>query len=167
MENKVCSFTGHRTIKSGHRNKISSLLARAVEYAYKEGCRDFLSGGAVGFDTLAAREVIRFRMSHSGVRLVLVLPCINQDEKWSEADRNSYEYILNAADEVIYVSDEYTDTCMRERNFKLASTADILIAYLSRNNSGAAQTVRMAEKMGKEIYNLYPTLEKETQNEKL
>lgn len=162
MANKVCSFTGHRSVKATHKNRISSLIARAVEYAYKQGCRDFFSGGAIGFDTLAAREVVRFRMSHSDVRLVLVLPCVNQDERWSEGDRSNYEYILNVSDEVVYIADEYTDSCMRERNFRLASSADILIAYVSRSNSGAAQTVRMAEKMGKEIYNLYPTLEKET-----
>ena len=161
MNGKICSFTGHRSVKATHKNKITPLIARAIEYAYKEGCRDFLSGGAVGFDTLAAREVLRFRLSHSDVRLILVLPCINQDERWGDGDRNNYEYLLNVADEVIYVADEYTDTCMRERNFKLASMADILIAYVSRYNSGAAQTVRMAEKMGKQIYNLYPTLEKE------
>ena len=49
---------------------------------------------------------------------------------------------------------------MRERNFALANAADILIAYVGRGVSGAAQTVRFADNLGKTIYNLYPTLEK-------
>ena len=53
MNGKICSFTGHRSVKATHKNKIAPLITRAIEYAYKEGCRDFLSGGAVGFDTLA------------------------------------------------------------------------------------------------------------------
>jgi len=32
--------------------------------------------------------------------------------------------------------------------------ADMVISYVSRSNSGAAQTVRMAHALGKEVYNL-------------
>ena len=156
---KVCSFTGHRQIKGEHTQGLVSLVGRAVEYAYSKGCRRFLAGGAIGFDTVAAREVIKFRMTHPDVSLVLVLPCMNQDKHWSERQRDSYEYTLSEADEIIYVCEEYTDTCMKERNRFLAERADILIAYVSRYNSGAAQTLRMARSMEKEIYNLYPSLE--------
>jgi hypothetical protein len=66
-----------------------------------------------------------------------------------------YEYLLSVSDEVIYIADEYYDGCMKERNMKLAELCDILIAYVARSNSGAAQTVRMASAMGKSVYNLY------------
>ena len=156
----VCSFTGHRSIAESHRGAISGLISRAVEYAYSEGCREFLSGGAIGFDTLAAREVIRFRISHPDVRLVMVLPCVNQDERWSESQRDAYGYLLRNADETVYVSEAYTPTCMKERNAYLAEHADMLVAYVGKSASGAAQTVRMAERLNKRIYNLYPTLER-------
>lgn len=155
----TCSFTGHRQIAPEKRSAIINLLARAVEYAYSEGCRTFMCGGALGFDTLAAREIIRFRMTHTDMRLVLALPCTEQDAKWSESQKNSYNYTVAAADEVIYVSDVYTKTCMAERNRLLAESCDILIAYVGRSASGAAQTVRMAERLGKRIYNLYKSAE--------
>jgi uncharacterized phage-like protein YoqJ len=88
-----------------------------------------------------------------------VLPCIEQSEKWSETQKNAYDFILAHSDEVIYVSEEYYDGCNKDRNFRLASEADILIAYVSNPYSGSAQTVRMAEKQGKTIYNLYPHLD--------
>jgi len=157
---KKCSFTGHRLIKKEHASGLEALLMRSIEYAYSEGCRDFFSGGAVGFDTLAARCVVKFRISHPDARLVLLLPCMNQDEKWNAAQRDSYEFLLSNADEVEYVSEEYNESCMRERNFLLASRADILVAYVGHSRSGASQTVRMADSMGKTIYNLYPALEK-------
>ena len=161
MEGRVCAFTGHRSIKNEHIRALPELLLRAINFAYNEGCRQFLTGGAVGFDTIAARAVISFKLSHPDVRLVSVLPCVNQDEKWNESDRQNYYYILNASDEVIYLYDEYTDGCLKGRNLRLATDCDLLIAYVSRTNSGAAQTVRMAQKQNKEIYNLYPTLEKQ------
>jgi uncharacterized phage-like protein YoqJ len=158
MNNGVCSFTGHRIIKKEHESGLSGLLMRAIEYAYTAGCRRFLSGGAIGFDTWAARAVISYREAHPDVKLILVLPCKNQSERWSLEDIREHERLISLADEVTYVSDVYTDTCMRKRNMMLADEADMLIAYVSRLNSGTAQTVRMAK--GKEIYNLYYALEK-------
>lgn len=160
MEMRVCSFTGHRQIKKEHEADLPALIHRAVEYAYSKGCRIYLAGGALGFDTYAAREVIRFRMTHPDVRLVLVLPCPEQAKRWTGSQQSSYNHTLECADEIIYVSEEYTDTCLKERNRKLAEDADIVISYVSRSNSGSAQTVRMALSLEKEVYNLYPSLDK-------
>lgn len=156
---QVCAFTGHRKIEDRHKDRIDGLLLRAISFAYDNGCRTFATGGALGFDTLAAREIIRFRMSHPDVRFIVVLPCKNQSDSWSASQVNMYEYTLLNADEIEYVSDEYTDGCMKERNGRLADMCDMLIAYVSRPYSGSAQTVRMASAAGKAVYNLYPSLE--------
>ena len=160
MSSGICAFTGHRAIKAEHSRALPPLVLRAIEYAYSRGCRTFLAGGAVGFDTVAARQVILFRMSHPDVKMHLLLPCKNQDEKWSERQRQSYQYTLSLADEVHYISEEYTRDCMKKRNQALVADADLVISYVSHSESGAAQTVRMAMRAGKEVYNLYPTLEK-------
>lgn len=157
---KCCAFTGHRKIVEKHRVSIVPLLSRAIAFAYEGGCRTFMTGGALGFDTLAAKEVIRFRISHPDVRLVIILPCRNQSDAWSESQVSMYEYTLANADEIEYVADEYSDGCMRERNLRLAQRCDMMIAYVARPYSGAAQTVRMADREGKTVYNLYPTLDK-------
>ena len=161
LETKNCAFTGHRQIKNTHKAAMTDILARAINYAYSNGCRRFYSGGAIGFDTEAARAVLRFRISHPDVKLVMLLPCIEQDVRWSDRQRDSYEYILSCADEVRYISDEYNDTCMRRRNLALAEECDLMIAHVSMKNSGAAQTVRMAEQRGKTVYNLWPSLEEQ------
>lgn len=152
---KKCSFTGHRVIPNSHSERLENLLSRAIEFAYSEGCREFYTGGALGFDTMAAKKLIAYRMSHSDVRLIVVVPCENQAEKWAAGDRDIYEYILANADEVVYCSEKYTKDCMRRRNEYLADRCDILIAYSGRYSSGSAQTVRMAKTRGKTVYNLY------------
>ena len=157
---KICSFTGHRQIKKEHKVKLLALLEKAVVYAYENGVRSFLAGGAVGFDTLAAKAVIKFRISHPDVRLIILVPCKNQAEKWSDAEKSLYEYTLSVADEVEYLADDYYEGCMKERNAELAKRCDMLVAYVGKYIGGSAQTLRMAEKLEKTIYNLYPTLEK-------
>lgn len=154
-----CAFTGHRKIEDRHKGKIEDLLCRAIAFAYESGCRTFMTGGALGFDTLAAKEIIRFRLSHPDVRLSIILPCKNQSETWTSPQISLYEYTLANADEVEYVCDEYKDGCMKLRNSRLAESCDILIAYVARPYSGSAQTVRMANKAGKKVYNLYPSLD--------
>jgi uncharacterized phage-like protein YoqJ len=159
----ACSFTGHRAIKNEHKSRIVGIILSAIKYAYESGCREFLTGGALGFDTLAAKEVIKFRQTHPGVRLILCLPCVNQAEHWSDREKSLYDYILSSADEVVYISETYTENCMKERNFLLASKCDILVAYCGRTKSGSGQTIRMADAMGKEIINIYEGLETSNQ----
>ena len=158
MEKTVsgCAFTGHRNIPGSHIPRLAGLLDRAIEYAYGRGCRNFYCGGALGFDTMAERAIIKKRMKYPDIKLILVLPCIDQASKWSHSDKDAYEYVLSMADEVEYVSQEYVADCMKMRNARLVELCDILIAYVGRKIGGAAQTYRMAASLGKEIYNLFP-----------
>lgn len=155
----TCSFTGHRVIKPEHLKTVEDRLRRAVEYAYSHGCRIFYCGGALGFDTIAAREVIRFCVLHSDAALRLILPCPAQDEMWNTHQRDAYSYILKNAESVEYAADEYDASCMRKRNARLAELGDIVVAYLYKNASGAAQTVRIAKRLGKPVYNISPSIE--------
>jgi uncharacterized phage-like protein YoqJ len=139
-----------------HREYLLRKLYSGIEYAYGQDCRDFLSGAALGFDMMAAEAVLDFKKTHSDARLVMVLPCRDQDARWNIGERKRYAKILSSADEIIYIKDVYTDTCMRERNAYLAKHCDILLAYLYREKSGASQTVRMAKTLGKRVYNLCP-----------
>lgn len=150
-----CSFTGHRIIEAGAVTRLTNLLDRAIAYVYDRGCRDFYNGGAIGFDILAARRVILFKMSHPDVRLHMILPCRNQTERWGASDVSAYEHILYSADTVEYLSDEYYDGCMRQRNERLVSLCDVLVAYVGRTSGGSAQTFRMAKGQGKEVFNLF------------
>ena len=156
---KNCSFTGHRQIPEAHSRALTDLVARAIAYAYENGCRNFYTGGALGFDTLCAREIIRFRLTHRDARLVLVIPCKNQADRWSERQVSAYEYTLAEANEIIYTSEEYSADCMKKRNAFLAENCDIMIAYLGKARSGASQTVNMAKRLGKQVFNLYQAAE--------
>ena len=155
---KNCSFTGHRQIENAYIIKLEEMLSRAIDYVYSEGCRTFFCGGALGFDTMAAKAVISKRILHRDMRLVIVIPCKNQSESWSERAKLTYDYILSSADEVIYVADGYTADCMRKRNLMLAESCDVMIAFASKYRSGAGQTVRMAQNMNKTVYNLYKSV---------
>ncbi len=154
-----CSFTGHRLIESRHLPMLEEELKDAIHRAYEKGCRKFYAGGALGFDSMAALAVLSHRMFYPDTELHLVIPCRNQTERWHKADIDRYEYIMSRADTVEFLSDQYYDGCMRVRNQRLADLGDALIAYVGRDHSGSAQTLKMAQKAGKVILNLYKYLD--------
>ena len=155
---KACSFTGHRIIPKDKEAALSELLDRAIDYAYREGCRTFYCGGALGFDTMAAKAIIKKRMLNPDMRLIIVIPCADQEAKWSSSEKDMYNYVISSADEVIYTSLSYTNDCMKRRIERLAEMCDILIAFCGNARSGSAQTVRIAKSLGKTVYNLYPKI---------
>ena len=45
----------------------------------------------MGFDTVAAQSVLELRKKYSQIKLILVLPCKTQADRWPEADKEEYE----------------------------------------------------------------------------
>ena len=159
MKKSVC-FTGHRTIAED-KEKLSAWLYALLERLVTEKkVTDFYTGGAVGWDALVALTVLKLRESYPEVKLHLVLPCPfeEQSAKWNEAQKAEYQHILGLADNVEQVSDRYYNGCMKARNARLVELAsDYCICYWNPKNfrSGTGQTVRMAQKKGIEVVNLF------------
>ena len=90
----TCAFTGHRYIPGEIRQNLKNALQKAIAEHISRGITTFISGGALGFDTLAAQCVLQAREKNSNVSLVMMLPCRDQCARWSYADRQAYEDIL-------------------------------------------------------------------------
>lgn len=151
---KTLCFTGHRTIPAADMEKLIKALDILIEKAYEDGFRAFISGGAFGFDTVAAFRVLAARDRHGDIKLVLALPCRNQTEKWtSQRSIREYQILKDNADEVFYVNDFYTDGCMLERNRYMVDRSSRCISYLTRTKGGSAYTVNYAARKGVECIN--------------
>ncbi len=145
MENLSCCFTGHRRIPYEDLPKIKKDLSETVRVLADGGMTDFLCGGALGFDTLAAEEVLRQKETFPHIRLTLCLPCRNQAERWSAENQAVYKRILDAADNVVCLFDRYVPGCMQMRNRYMVDHARVCIAYYTGGGGGTAYTVRYAK----------------------
>ena len=154
MIDKTCSFTGHRQIFHIHAESLPSILEQIILKVFNSGYIWFQSGGALGFDLLAADTVISLRRSIPDIKLRMILPCRNQAERWRASDRAHYNNVISLADDVIFMQESYTPYCMHERNRALADTSSLLISYLTNNHGGTAYTVRYAESKSKKIINI-------------
>ncbi len=141
---KICCFTGHRILSDSISKILRYELYNVIEELIKEGFNIFRTGGALGFDTIAAETVLKLKIQYPNIKLVLMLPCKNRTKSWDQEDIMRYEAIKLQADDVIYISEKYTRGCMHLRNRRLAEESSICVAYCTRSTGGSVYTVKYA-----------------------
>ena len=145
MRKQTCCFTGHRDIPQGQAQRMARRLERVLRALIEKGIRYFGSGGARGFDLMAADAVLRLKKEYPHIRLIMVLPCRDQTRGWRCEDIRHYERILSQADKVVYVQEEYSSGCMQKRNRHLVDHSSVCVAYCTRGTGGTAYTVNYAK----------------------
>lgn len=108
----------------------------------EEGFCFFSTGGALGFDTLAAEAVLGLRQEFPGIRLILVLPCRDQTRGWKQENIIRYNRIRAEANKVVYTSEYYAPGCMYKRNRYLIDNSQVCIAYCTRSTGKTARSER-------------------------
>lgn len=154
MNEKTCCFTGHRNIRKDMLPQLELQVKAAVLQQMQAGAATFISGGALGFDTLAALAVLKMKQNYPNIRLALALPCKGQAKHWNAQQKSQYKYIFYNADEIILVSDEYSAECMLKRNRYMVDRSQSCICYLTGKRGGTAHTVNYAKKQGLTVINL-------------
>lgn len=161
---KTCAFTGYRPSKMpwGYDEtdarcvEFRFRLREALEYLIGQGYTDFLSGGALGFDQMAAEIVLSLREKYPWVRLVMVIPFDGQADKWSREQRGRWLEIIEASDRVIRISHAYDKGVFFRRNHYLVENANLLLAAYDGQPGGTAGTVAYAKRHGVRVVRLAP-----------
>ncbi len=147
-------FSGHRSYSPVSSDK--NRLAEALNTAYGDGYRTFISGMAPGFDLAAAEAVVLLRQSHLDVYLICAIPFACQSNRYTSEDKARYEALLAAADEVIVLSDHYFYGCYYRRDEWMVERSSRIICWYDYSSSGGTRyTVKKALATGLEIVNLY------------
>lgn len=154
MKEKTCCFTGHRKIPSESLPAISRKLKETLIFYIENGYRYFGTGGALGFDTLAAQTVLLLKQRYPRIKLILVLPCKDQAKRWSAQEIEEYERIKSSADKVVYTSEHYYSGCMHKRNRHLVDHSSLCVCYLTEKTGGTAYTVEYAAKNNLTVINV-------------
>ncbi|MGJ4849208.1 SLOG family protein [Bacillota bacterium Meth-B3] len=151
MKEHTCCFTGHRGLPQDRVERIVTNLNTEVDHLIAQGVTDFISGGALGFDQMSASLIIvKKEMGHK-VRLIFALPYKDQDAFWTGAQRQLYRNLLAEADEIVYVSNEYTDDCIKKQKRYMVDRSVYCICALPHSSGGTDQTVGYAKQSGLSI----------------
>lgn len=138
---QTCCFTGHRKLPWEDIQNVRKNLYSAILTLITQGVQYFGTGGALGFDTLAAQVILELREVYPHIKLILVLPCKDQTKGWRREDVEIYEEIKKGADKVVILSEKYDRGCMYRRNCHLVTHSGYCICYLTTEKGGTAQTV--------------------------
>lgn len=159
QKEKVCCFTGHRLLPQKEMPIIKKHLIEILDNLINKGVISYVCGGALGYDILAGSTVLELRKQYPNIKLIMALPCKDQCSKWTNAQKASYQQLLNDADEVIYLTEKYYDGCMLDRNRYMVERSGYCIAYLKSKCGGAWFTVNLANSQGLIIHNIFDKMQ--------
>jgi uncharacterized phage-like protein YoqJ len=161
---KACAFTGYRPSKlpwgydegDARCMDFKFRLRESLEYLIGRGYADFLSGGALGFDLMAAELVLSLREKYPWIRLIMVIPFDGQADRWSEEQRRRWLSAIEASDKVVHISHGYDRGVFFRRNHFLVEQADLLLAAFDGQPGGTAGTVAYARRHGVQVARIPP-----------
>ena len=135
------SFFGHSDYIPSKKDgeKVYNLLCELVGDAPCE----FLLGGYGKFDAFAKNCCLEYKKTHKNAKLTLVIPYLNR-----EYDEDGYDGTVYPPIEKVPFS-----VAISRRNEWMVNNSDHIIAYVY-HYGGARNTLRIAERKKKPIYNL-------------
>lgn len=151
---KTVCFTGHRKIPPSEIELVSQKLEETIIKLIEMGYEFFGTGGALGFDTLAAQTILKLKSKYPQVRLILVLPCETQADLWNKDDKEIYYEIKSKADKSVCISNSFTNECLFKRNRHLVDNSNLCVCYYKHNKGGTAYTVNYAISKQKLVINI-------------
>lgn len=156
IKSETACFTGHRSQKLPWKFneqderclKVRATTKSKIETAINNGYKYFISGMALGFDMICAELVLELKKKYPQIKLVCAIPCKNQPKLWNTVQKKRYKNILKKADIIRYLSNEYTDRCMLERNNYMINNSSLVIALFDGKYGGTSFTLRKAKDKG-------------------
>lgn len=144
----TCCFTGHRYIPHKNVLSVQTSLKESIETLISKDVVNFICGGAIGFDTLAASEVIKAKDKYKYINLQLIIPFEGHYGKWNTRNTFEYKKILDACDKVTFASDKPTKDSFLLRNRMMVDNSAYCIAYYDqkRYRGGTKYTINYAVK---------------------
>lgn len=155
MREQRCFFTGHRIISNKDKEILEEKLKSIIAELLNDGVKEFCTGGALGFDYMAAQAILEYKKTNPDIKLRIFLPCYGSEKKWSSVQKFYFNMLKVKSDSVEYVSQEkYYDGCMQKRNEVMADFCGICVAFCKNSRSGTKKAMSYAQSIGCKIINI-------------
>lgn len=150
LRKKTCCITGHRDLPPNKTQEIAAQTANEIrQLVINSDVRFFGVGGAIGYDTLAAKVLFQLRKQEfPHIKVILVYPFDGFTNRWTPKQKADYEKLLPKYDKVVCVCDKACRGAYLARDRHLVNSSAYCIAYCTRNTGGTAYTVRQAKEQG-------------------
>ena len=129
-------------------------LKELVRVLYDLGYRRFISGMALGFDTVASEVILELKNEGLKIYLECALACENQEFRWGNGQKQRFKEIIEKADRVTNVNKNYFNGCFIKRNQYMIDNSSVVVSAHFNNSIGTASTLSYAKKRNIKIINI-------------
>jgi uncharacterized phage-like protein YoqJ len=156
LRQKTCCFTGHRALPVHQVTELAERTKQEIRslILYKN-VRFFGVGGAIGYDTLAAKVLFQMRAKEFPfIKVILVYPFDGFTSRWTSKQQSEYHMLLPNYNKVVCVAKYASREAYLDRDRHLVDGSAYCICYCTRSYGGTAYTVRYAQSQELEIHNV-------------
>lgn len=139
----IVTFCGHSELP--HNEAVRIWLEDVVASLISEGAREIYLGGYGAFDRLAASVLREKKKTREDLKLVMVLPYLND-----RVDTFGYDYIVYPPLEAVP-----SRFAISKRNEWMVQKAAVVVAYVTRGWGSAAKALDYARRIRKRVI-LFP-----------
>lgn len=132
---------------------LKQRLYADLEIGYSTGQIDtVISGMAIGWDTWLAETALEV-----GIPVWAYVPFKGQGDRWPTKTKQVYDSILERAEKVKYISEQYSQQSFLKRDREMVDDSGLVLALLNplADEGGTYYTVRYAQDKNKEIINYW------------
>ena len=163
----VC-FTGHRTINGQYYDRenytehwlaVWQSTVSIVHRLWQQGHKDFISGGALGFDQLAANAVLYIKNHQVDINLWMALPFPGFERKWPAKSQTALVTIVGQADHMFYIDpqSDYKPWKMQKRNKWMVDNSQYVVGlYLDDKTGGTLNCLKYVMSKYRPFMTLHP-----------
>ncbi|MGL5753652.1 MAG: SLOG family protein [Paraclostridium sp.] len=168
LSSTVC-FTGHRSINGSYDifddnwSKVRNKLEYIIEECIKLGVTDFISGCALGVDTLAFIMVHNLKEKYPHIKNHLAIPFDGFNNRWNESSKELFNAMLSGCDSRVNCRDleKYSNTNnykvqLMLRNMYMVDNSGIVIAVYNGERGGTQNCYNYAKSKDRVIIRINP-----------
>ena len=95
--------------------------------------------------------MLALREKYPHITLEAAVPYPGQADSWPMEQRQRYERILSRCARVTVVQEQYSRSCMLERNRYMVDRCDVLLVGYNEQSGGTLYTINYARKKSREM----------------
>lgn len=137
--------------------RLKQALKEQTVYLIEDlGVTHFISGVDLGIGQYAAEIVLDLKRDYHGITLECAIPCENQAEKWTVAQRERYFSIVEHCDKETLIQRHKTRDCIEKRKKYMVNQSNYVLTVWNRKTCGASDILSIARQMEKPVIVIDP-----------
>lgn len=137
--------------------RLKQVLKEQTVYLIEAlGVTHFIGGVDLGVGQYAAEIVLDLKRDYPEIILECVIPCENQAEKWTVAQRERYFSIVEHCDKETLLQHHYTRDCMKKRKEYMVNQSNYVLAVWNGKPGGTYNILSFARILGKPVIVIDP-----------